>query len=237
MLFRSSCVAGTPAPSDTTCNGIDDNCNGSVDEGYAPVPTSCGVGACASTGVTSCVAGAVQNSCVAGTPVLEVCDGIDNNCDGSVDNGVGPIWFRDADGDGHGVSSQTLQACTQPLGYVATTGDCNDADAGAFAVPVEVTSLTVTPKPNGMQLDWISQAATAGTGTSYHVVASTDAFASFTCLDNGVSTNRYNDRRDTSGVPATYYLIRAKNSCGTATFGNSSVVPDRRDVLDATACP
>jgi alpha-tubulin suppressor-like RCC1 family protein len=86
---QNSCHAGTPAASDTTCNGVDDNCNGTADEGYAPLPTSCGVGACAATGVTSCVSGAVQNSCHAGTPAASdtTCNGVDDNCNGSVDEG------------------------------------------------------------------------------------------------------------------------------------------------------
>lgn len=35
-------------------------------------------------------------------------------------------WYRDTDGDGFGVAGQTTLACTQPTGYVAITGDCND---------------------------------------------------------------------------------------------------------------
>ncbi|MEN8182629.1 MAG: putative metal-binding motif-containing protein, partial [Myxococcota bacterium] len=38
------------------CNGLDDDCDGGVDEGYAPEATSCGVAACGATGATSCVA-------------------------------------------------------------------------------------------------------------------------------------------------------------------------------------
>ncbi|MFN8699916.1 MAG: MopE-related protein [Flavobacteriales bacterium] len=38
-------------------------------------------------------------------------------------------WFRDQDGDGYGVSSDTRTACTQPLGYVSLGGDCNDSNA------------------------------------------------------------------------------------------------------------
>ncbi|OLY93478.1 Por secretion system C-terminal sorting domain-containing protein [Cnuella takakiae] len=53
----------------------------------------------------------------------EVCDGRDNNCDGKVDEGVGPVWYKDADGDGLGDKNESKQACTQPVGYVANSTD------------------------------------------------------------------------------------------------------------------
>ncbi|MBZ5638254.1 MAG: hypothetical protein LAO51_05785, partial [Acidobacteriia bacterium] len=83
------CGSGGSGGSDTTCNGIDDNCNGQIDEGYVPVPTSCGVGACASTGMSSCVGGVVQSNCVPGTPAASdtTCNGIDDNCNGTADEG------------------------------------------------------------------------------------------------------------------------------------------------------
>ena len=49
-----SCSAGTAGGDDATCNGIDDDCDGLYDEDYISVVTSCGVGDCAATGVTSC---------------------------------------------------------------------------------------------------------------------------------------------------------------------------------------
>jgi hypothetical protein len=84
---QNSCTPGTPAASDTTCNGIDDDCSGQADEDYAPSATSCGTGACVATGVTSCVSGSVQNSCTPGTPAASdaSCNGIDDDCSGQVD--------------------------------------------------------------------------------------------------------------------------------------------------------
>lgn len=37
-------------------------------------------------------------------------------------------WYLDADKDGFGDSDKTLMACTQPMGYAAEPGDCDDAD-------------------------------------------------------------------------------------------------------------
>ena len=59
----------------------------------------------------------------------EVCNGIDDDCDGQVDEGVQTTFYQDADGDGFGNPSITQQACSAPQGYVANNTDCNDSDA------------------------------------------------------------------------------------------------------------
>jgi len=76
-----------PGAGDTTCDGVDDDCNGTVDDSYVATPTTCGIGACAAIGTTSCVAGAVIDSCSPGVPAADdtTCDGIDSDCDGQVD--------------------------------------------------------------------------------------------------------------------------------------------------------
>jgi len=80
----SSCT-GTGVCSPCTlvevCDGIDNNCNGLVDDGIADL--TCGVGACRRT-VSACIRGAAQ-TCTPGTPSPEVCNGIDDNCNGSID--------------------------------------------------------------------------------------------------------------------------------------------------------
>ncbi|MFT6161264.1 MAG: hypothetical protein ACJARS_004962 [bacterium] len=62
----------------------------------------------------------------------ELCDGIDNNCDGDIDEDTATnaaIWYQDSDGDGFGRDTSTLTQCAEPDGYAATSGDCNDANA------------------------------------------------------------------------------------------------------------
>jgi hypothetical protein len=61
----------------------------------------------------------------------ELCDGRDNDCDGSVDEQDAvdaPLWSADFDRDGYGDPGHQTAACTKPPAWVADANDCNDAD-------------------------------------------------------------------------------------------------------------
>jgi hypothetical protein len=61
---------------------------------------------------------------------VELClNGIDDDCDGIVDDDDRTTWFHDADGDGFGVDSDTIEACAAPRDHVDVGGDCDDANA------------------------------------------------------------------------------------------------------------
>ncbi|MEN9742374.1 MAG: hypothetical protein RLZZ65_179 [Bacteroidota bacterium] len=58
----------------------------------------------------------------------EVCDGIDNNCDGQTDEGLTFLnYYFDGDNDGYGIGNPTV-SCTPITGYATLTGDCDDSD-------------------------------------------------------------------------------------------------------------
>jgi MYXO-CTERM domain-containing protein len=84
---------GCPVPAEI-CDGLDNNCDGDIDEGFN-VGAACDnglLGACHRTGITVCNAAHTGTVCDAPvvTPSPEVCNNIDDNCNGQVDEGTLP---------------------------------------------------------------------------------------------------------------------------------------------------
>ncbi|WP_158501715.1 MopE-related protein [Vitiosangium sp. GDMCC 1.1324] len=125
------------------CDGRDNNCNGQVDDGasggtwYRDADND-GYGnpavithACAKpTGYVSNSADCNDDLASVKPGATEVCNKVDDNCNGSIDEGL-PVstWYRDADGDRRGNPSVIVQTCSAPSGYVSDYSDCDDTNA------------------------------------------------------------------------------------------------------------
>ncbi len=144
-------AARNPAATEI-CDGLDNNCNTTVDEGVMLVfhrdadGDGFGSSAAGST-TTACAApsGYVANTAdcddtaAARNPAAtEVCDGIDNNCNATVDEGLTQTFYRDADADGFGTTGTQTTACLAPAGYVANSLDCDDTTRARNPAATEV---------------------------------------------------------------------------------------------------
>lgn len=169
-----ACVPGPCAPPAESCNGDDDDCDGASDEDFACVQfaiTPC-VTACGSNGSSMCQADCSIGQCV---PPPEVCNDLDDDCDGAIDNGcptpcapdreelirsqfepngppvdMGPEWFvtpacYDLDGDGDP---------TEP----GECGVCN----GTIDPAGGSVSLTKTSGPNEIPACQLAQVLSTG---------------------------------------------------------------------------
>ncbi|MBX7183197.1 MAG: T9SS type A sorting domain-containing protein, partial [Bacteroidia bacterium] len=82
----------------------------------------------------------------------EVCNGVDDDCDGLTDEGVTTTFYLDSDNDGYGNPAQSTQACSQPVGYVTNNLDCNDANASIHPLAQELCGNGIDDNCNG-QID------------------------------------------------------------------------------------
>ena len=165
-----NCADGAPQACDPyegagveLCNGLDDDCMGDVDEDLGT--TTCGLGICEHT-IDNCVDGAPQVCDPYEGAGLESCNGLDDDCDGDVDEelgtttcGLGPCaHIVDNCVDGAAVVCDPFEGAAEEICFNAVDEDCDGSlDAGCqfmdcaeiLANNPDLASGTYTVDPDG----------------------------------------------------------------------------------------
>ncbi len=140
------------------CDSVDNNCDGAADEagatGGTPYYTDGDADtygddaslayACTAPSGSASQGGDCDDTNGAVSPgSSEVCDSVDNDCDGDVDDADASVsglstFYQDLDGDGFGDSDFPAQACAEPANYTAEPTDCDDDSATNYPGATEV---------------------------------------------------------------------------------------------------
>jgi hypothetical protein len=150
------------------CNGMDDDCDMLVDENAVDaqnwyedfdgdsygnlysVIQSCFQPAGYVSDNTDCD----DNTSVTHPGAMEICDNLDNNCDGFADNNAfdAATWYQDMDMDGFGNPLVSFVSCVAPSGYVSDNTDCLDNNPAAYPGGTEIANNGIDEDCNGSDL-------------------------------------------------------------------------------------
>jgi hypothetical protein len=200
------------------CDGIDNDCDNSIDDGvtttfYADNDAD-GFGSNANQqDACSAPAGYVSDNtdCDDGNNAVnpgatEVCDGIDNDCDNSIDEGVTTTFYADNDSDGFGNNADQQDACSAPANHVTDNTDCDDNNAAVNPGATEVCDSLDNDCDNSID---------EGVTTTFYADTDSDGFGSNA------------DQQDACSAPAGY--VSDNTDCDD---GNNAVNPGATEVCD-----
>lgn len=230
-------IAYNPGASEDCADATDYNCDGSV--AYADADAD-GFAACDDCDDSDALVNASG---------VEVCDGVDDDCDGAVDEDTAAdagSWYADADGDAYGNGDASVTSCTGPSGYVADAADCDDSDSLVHPGATEVCGGA------DEDCDGVTDESGARGETTWYLDADTDGYGgttsrgSCTAPAGYVAVNGDCDDGDSGISPVAYDIAGdgidqdcdgsdAVAVCGTLTLSVPGDYATIQDAIDA-AC-
>jgi len=232
------------------CNGVDDDCDGEVDQavgdlwytdydgdGYGdPALESQSCDGEEGTVADNTDCDDTDASIFPGAD--EDCDEDDDDCDGTVDEGVQTTFYVDADGDGEGSEDLTTEACDVPTGFAEDAEDCDDDDAAISPNATELCDEVDNDCDGDIDEDSAADAATwyeDADGDTYGNPDSTDEACS--APSGYVDNDEDCDDTDASLNPDTvWYLDGDGDSYGRSDITLASCEQPSNYVADSTDC-
>jgi hypothetical protein len=141
-----------------------------------------------------------DNDSSVNTAATEVCNHIDDDCSGTIDDGlVFETYYADNDSDTYGDANNSIYECSQPSGYVTNNTDCNDNDANQNAASSEICNGEDDDCDGAIDnglifLDFYSDIDADGFGAGDVISSCTDLGSGYTtnntdCDDSNSNTN------------------------------------------------
>ena len=203
------------------CNSIDDNCNNLIDDGLTFVNyyiDSDGDGFGSGVAINSCTnpgAGYAtnntdcnNNNAAIRPSATEQCNGIDDNCNNSVDEGLAFLnYYLDFDHDGYYLS--IVNACVSPGPNYTTggniLGDCDDNNLNINAGAIEICGNGIDENCNGVDPVCVVPGCTNPIATNFNPNANLE---NGTCIILGCidpNADNFNPQANSSDNSCIYY--------------------------------
>ena len=187
VLFQTVPIAMTMmlrlSSAEEICDAIDNDCNDAIDDGLGVAlfvdADGDGFGdddqpydGCMEAPGLSFEGGDCDDTNPTVNPdFAEICDDVDNNCDGTIDEGVLNTYYVDQDGDGFGDADAPVEACTRPTEAAENSNDCDDTNSAISPAASEVCDGGVDNNCDGLIDD-----GTAVNQTTYYTDADGDGY-------------------------------------------------------------
>ncbi|MBC8172517.1 MAG: T9SS type A sorting domain-containing protein [Chitinophagales bacterium] len=207
------------------CNNLDDNCDGTTDEGFTPLTyyfdgDADGYGDITNILITCETAPANyiadQSDCndtdnLIHPSAIETCNRIDDNCNTLIDEGFTPLtYYFDGDADGYGDITNILITCeAAPENYITDQSDCNDASNLIHPAAVE-TCNTIDDNCNTLVDDGVPGATITAMGPTEICIGGSVRFKANTGI--GYTYKWFKNNIRISGATSLTYTTHARGS-------------------------